>query len=333
MKNYLLLLSFSIILFSCNPISKIKFAENQDFDESKTCNDLSVSSNGTASFYIKYKNSAVLTDPFMSNPSMRKVLFGEIESDTALLDSYQVKSKDIKIIALGHSHYDHILDLPYFIDKVSSETILTGSKNTLKIAETLSPNFDLIDVSNLKANSEKMGTWVYSKDKSVRVLAIKSAHLPHLFGIHFYEGAYNKDSLTHYPIKANDFKQDETLAYLIDFLDENLKPEKRIYYSSSAVAELNGLVPSEILKEKEVDLAILSLGKVQEAKGFPENIVDYFKPKEVILCHWENFFRDRKKSLKPIGLTNFRKIFKSVETLEKETNVHFVKPGHSMIFP
>lgn len=332
MKIFSLFFISCILLFSCNPINKITFSAHQAFDENELSDDLRLAFNGTASFYIQHKDRAVFTDPFMTNPSMKKVLFGKLQPDTSLLDSYQPKIKDVKMVAVGHAHYDHILDFPYFVDKLNNETVVLGSENVVKQVQTLNTPFELVNAGEIKANLFKAGTWVYAHVNSVRMMPIKSAHLPHIFGLHLYEGAYEEDTLASFPVKGKKFKQDETLAYLIDFLDENLKPEKRIYFSSSAVASINGLIPLEVLNEKEVDVAILSVALVQNAKGYPESIVKYIKPKEVIFCHWENFFRDRNKKLKPISLTSFKEIFRDAKTLENYTKVHFVKPGNSIVF-
>lgn len=330
MKNIFFFLSFIILLCACNPLKKISFAPHQPFDEKEISNQLRIEFNGVATFYIQYKGSAVLTDPFITNPRFRKVTFGKIYSDTLLLNRYAPKTHHIKLVSVSHAHYDHILDLPYFLPKLSKATKIVGSKNAVAIAHTLHPEQSVVDIAALKANNTTAKTWVYSADSSVRIMAIQSAHLPHIAHKHLYHGQYTIQPEI-FPQKGKQFLQDETLAYLIDFLNISFQPEKRIYFSSSAVSYPNGYFPSEILTEKAVDVAILSAALSQKAVNYPTELVQFLKPEKTIICHWENFFRTRDKKLKAVSLTNHRQFQKVLDELKPITEIYFIKPGNSWV--
>lgn len=284
--------------------------------------------NGTACFYVQYKESALLTDPFITNPSFAKVSFGKIKSDTLLLNRLHPKVNNIKMLAIGHAHYDHILDLPYFAKKLNTDAVILGSNNAVSMAKTLQLSNSCINVVDLKATATSSGTWVYASDSSMRIMAAQSAHLPHIFGIHLYHGEPKK-SITTFPVKGKQFLQDETLAYLIDFLDATQKPEKRIYFSSSAVSFPNGYFPKDVLNDKTVDIAIISTALFQKAKGYPKELIEYLQPKHTILCHWENFFKNREQKLKFVSLTRHKKMFSALESLQSLTRFHYIKPGNS----
>jgi L-ascorbate metabolism protein UlaG (beta-lactamase superfamily) len=281
--------------------------------------------------YIQYKGTAVLTDPFLTNPSMGKVMFGKMEPDTALLKRLNPKTDHIKMVLIGHAHYDHILDLSYFLPHLSKETKIIGSENAALMTKTLNPSSEIINALPYTESVYKNGQWIYSADNSVRILPLQSAHLPHILGLHLYHGHFKKP-LTEFPVKGKKFIQDETLAYLIDFLDTNGKPEKRVYFASSAVKFPNGYFHLDILNEKKIDLAILSSALFQKADGYPHHLVRYLKPETTVFCHWENFFRTREQKLKPVSLTSFSKLFSAVEELSNETNIEFIQPGDSRVY-
>lgn len=315
-----------LLLSGCNTLKKITFAPTQSFNEKQASDSLRIAFNGTACFYIQYAGSAILTDPFMSNPSFGKVTFGNIKCDTVLLNRFKPKTHNIKLLAIGHAHYDHILDLPYFANKINSDAKIVGSPNAIALANTLNVSNPRINIAELKAHDSTAGTWIYAADSSMRIMAAQSAHLPHILGIHLYDGKY-KSALTAYPTKAKRFLQDETLAYLIDYLDASLQPQKRIYFSSSSVSYPNGYFPQQIINEKAIDVAILSTALFQKAKGYPHDLIYYLKPKHTILCHWENFFRTRDKKLKPVSLTRHKKMFQAIKDLKPYTQFHHIKPG------
>jgi L-ascorbate metabolism protein UlaG (beta-lactamase superfamily) len=274
----------------------------------------------------------VFTDPFLSNPGMSKVSLGKIMPDTALIERLNPKTTNIRLMAIGHSHYDHILDLPYFAGKADTSTIITGSLNTLLMTESLDVKLKSINVSDMKATSKKSGDWVYTADRSIRVMAIKSEHLPHIFNKHLYKGQLDANVTQSFPFKGKGFLQDETLAYLFDFLDEQGAPVKRVYFSSSASAEPNGFLPESVIAEKPVDVAILSLAMAQKADAYPSNLVNLLQPDHIIFCHWENFFRPRDKKLKFVSMTKYKKIKSEHNQLNPAIKQYYLKPGHSIVF-
>jgi L-ascorbate metabolism protein UlaG (beta-lactamase superfamily) len=319
-----------VVLFvaACNPLKQITFAEHQPFDEKKISDSIRMEFNGIANFYIQYKGSAVLTDPFMSNPSAGKVMFGKIKPNIELIESFNPKTYNIKLLSIGHAHYDHIFDLPYFIPHLSNTAKIVGSHNAIVLANTLKAQQECINIDEIKATAKNPGTWVYAADSTVRIMATQSAHLPHLLGISLYHGKYD-EALSSYPVKAKKFKQDETYAFLIDFLNPSHQPEKRIYFSSSAVNFPNGYFPQEVLNQKPVDVAIISVALLQKVKNYPEHFIKYLKPAVTIPCHWENFFRTREKKLKPVSMTRHKKLFTAAEALKDVTDFQFIKPGNS----
>ncbi|MCS6819616.1 MAG: hypothetical protein NZ522_06650, partial [Chitinophagales bacterium] len=293
MLNFLALVVVSVLLSACFSIKNIPFSTNEPFNEQAISDSLNIQFNGIAHFYMLYKGSAVVTDPFLSNPSLHHVIFGKVYSDTQLIQSFNQKPKShhIKMIVIGHAHYDHILDLPYYLPYLPENVLVLGGYNTVQLCKTLSLN-KLVNVEPYAATDSMMGTWIYSTDSAVRIMPVCSYHLPHLGALHLWKGKYQK-SLAAFPVKAKAFKKDATFAYLIDFLFEKKIPVKRIYFSSSAAPFPNGFFPKNTLDEKSVDVAILSLALSDRASCYPDMQIAYLMPKHTILCHWENFFRNR----------------------------------------
>jgi L-ascorbate metabolism protein UlaG (beta-lactamase superfamily) len=320
-----------LTITSCFSLRGITFSPHENFDEQTKRKSLHIQFNGVAHYYIKYNQTAVITDPFLSNPPVSNVFFGRIFCDTPLIDRFKEKPKtsDIKMVLIGHAHYDHILDLPYYLPYLGDSTSIFGSANVDSICRSLN-YFNTVNAAAFAATDSMAGVWFYHRDSTVRVMAIQSAHLPHFLGIHCYKGNIKKH-LAKFPDKAKDFKQDVTLAYLIDFLDEQKKPVKRMYFASSAIGFPLGFFSKHILDEKAIDVAILSIALFQHARYFPYMQIVFLKPEHTILCHWENFFRNRNQDLRPVGLTHHRQLQKHLQKLRHLTRFHFMKPGTSLV--
>ena len=321
----------TVCISSCrSPLQQIQFQADEPFLFQEISEHLRLQFHGTASFYLEYRGAAVLTDPFLSNPSSAKVTFGKIRPDSLLLNKLNPQKEGIQMITISHGHYDHLLDLPWFLQYLSPDVKVLGSQNTVSLLQTLPKPPKLIETKPVQATISQPGTWIYSQDSSIRILAIESEHLPHILCFRLYHGPFSKPP-EQFPQRARHFKEDLTNAYLIDFLDSEKRPAKRIFFGSSAVASPYGRFPDSVLAEKKVDLAILSVALFQKAKTNPEKLISWLKPARIIVCHWENFFLTREQGLKPVSLTNFRKIFAWESKLSPQIPVEWIKPGHSRI--
>jgi L-ascorbate metabolism protein UlaG (beta-lactamase superfamily) len=331
-------LSFRIILISClaavvacNPARHLSYEQHQAFDERASAKALRISFNGVASFYLQYDSVAVLTDPFFSNPGMAKVTMGKLKTNAVHLSKLPPKFYGLNMIVVGHAHYDHIMDLPWFLERCQPQPMVVGPANGIQMALAHQEDLSVTDAGALKATDQVPGQWIFNADRSLRIMAAKSDHLPHIGQKHLYKGKLAPGSLTAFPFKAKQFLQDETLTYLIDFLGHDGQVIKRVYFSSSASSGLNGFFPKDVLAEKAVDVAILSLAMAQKADPYPSELLDLLQPSEVVFCHWENFFRPANKKLKWVGATSFKYVSAQIETARKRYKVRFIKPGNSWV--
>jgi|SRR5947208_1745540 len=69
---------------------------------------------GAGGLYIEWQGHALLMSPFFSNPGVSQVLFRPLASDARAVQKglAGMDLSRVRAIAAGHSHYDHIGDLP-----------------------------------------------------------------------------------------------------------------------------------------------------------------------------------------------------------------------------
>jgi L-ascorbate metabolism protein UlaG (beta-lactamase superfamily) len=305
---------------------------------------------GCAVFYIKYRNEAVLNDPFMSNKGpLAEVAALKLLTDTTLVDDYfhkiigsnNDKKGNIKAMLATHTHYDHVLDFPYIYQrKLNKDSVIvlgsSGVKSLLKASVTSfgqqinSKNIISIDSKNA-SDSTNFRQWIYTKNAHFRFLPILTEHAPHFYGIKLYKGKIS-DDLKKVPTDAGSYKEGQSLSYLIDILDNKQNIIFRIYVQGSSSSPPFGFPPAKVLAEKQVDVAILCVASFQYVHQHPEGIVNYLKPKMMILSHWENFFQPHKvleQKVLTVPFTNIDLFLKRLDDdLKKEgLNSKYIMPN------
>ncbi|HWB79872.1 MAG TPA: hypothetical protein VG755_33135 [Nannocystaceae bacterium] len=275
---------------------------------------------GVGGFALRHGEDLVLTAPLYSNPGVLEVQFGSIAPDPARIDAFldPMFVQDAAAILSGHAHYDHLLDVPYVWSKTDHALVLANA-DAAKLLEAEGmpadaivalddPELAWVDSRNcpdpdpctgLPAGNE--GAWLELPQSHVRVRALCSSHPAQVFGvIHFGEGCVDGEP-TEPPPSAGDWKEGQTLAYLIDFLDPRSgAPIFRVYAQDAPTDAPIGHPVPELLDEKRVDLALLNVGSWENVTDHPGAIISAMQPRYVIGGHWEDFFRPQDEPLMEI---------------------------------
>lgn len=285
------------------------------------------------SFILKINEEVLVNDPFLTNISMKKVLFSKLHSDTLLADSLLSSSfiDRASLTLIGHGHYDHVMDISAYEKHIASPNhqILSSSgvQNMLSAFDLKSKLID-VEKTALSENQQEL-TWHYSYNKKIRVAAIASWHPSHIFGKVFYAQSY-KTPLKSKPLKTKHYKMGTPMIYLVDFIENN-QVVFRAFIQTSSDQHFDNRIPKNILEEKKVDLAIISAAVKNKKTNYQLELIEAIQPTTVILCHWENFF-------KPYGYE-----LSGVKKSDVEHNYHYIKnqigatkkvilPGHNARF-
>lgn len=270
---------------------------------------------GVGGFVIRRGSDVVMTAPLYSNPPPPAFLV-EVCPNRRVLDHFfarhalAAEMADLRAVLVGHGHYDHLMDVPYVLEKaplarvygsVTTRRILAGygPDTAARVSALNEPGDNRVDFTRcLEAPGPgcetapgERGRWldVAGTEGRVRVQAFCSRHPPQVMhAIHFWPGCRERD-LARAPSLADDYREGETLAFLVDFM-ENGRPAFRVYYQDAPVSRPVGWVGDEVIAERPVDLALLCTGNF-DAVERPEEVVSAnLQARQVVLHHWDDFF-------------------------------------------
>ena len=101
-------------------------------EQSPTRTDRYIQWLGTSSWILSSGNDLVVVDPFFTRPSFVRVtaslMLPFVPSNFAY-DPERIRAvlpelpKDTKFVLLTHAHYDHLLDIPYYINQNSGRSM------------------------------------------------------------------------------------------------------------------------------------------------------------------------------------------------------------------
>lgn len=273
---------------------------------------------GCGGMVIAHKGEGLMTDPFYTGQPFRhlprKLKINPLQTH-AVMDSIRkklIEPAKIQSVLIAHAHYDHMLDLPYLLQS----QILNDS---IRILGNPSAFCNIRPFMNAKQEFESQtGQWI-SVSPHIRVMALHSSHAPHFMGFMLGKGESCPDGipqLRNPESRSSGFawKDGGTRSYLIDLLDEQAQVETRIFFQSSASQAPDGFPPAEVLKEKSVDMAFLCVASYDNVKKYPEAILEYLKPTNVVFIHWEDFFRkDYMNQPRIIRMNNTAKLMRRLE--------------------
>lgn len=323
--NILVVFLLAFLISSC--ASSIKIAEHDSPPVNSITDQqtLKIQYLGVGGHRLQYGDAVLLTGPSFTNPPLLLTgPFMPLHSNHKKIDKFMPESSDAQLMLIGHAHYDHLLDVAYVMQKHAPNAHLYGSQTTVNSITSEIPAERMTAVNNAMGSSEQPGTWFYSAAGNIRIMALESSHAPHFMGIKLMQGKHKKP-LKKLPWHSFGWKEGQTIAYLIDFLDADQQPTYRVFYQDSASANPQGLVP-DLNDNKAIDVAIICPASFNQIKNYPESIVHNTQAKHYILGHWEDFFGNKLDGKqKSVRNTNAKKFVERLEQVLPE-NSHWTRP-------
>lgn len=226
---------------------------------------------GTATMLIDDGETQLLTDGFLTRPSITRVLASKVSTDEKIVDDIVTRFQmdRVKGVFVAHSHYDHALDAAYVTKRTNAK--LYGSESTLNIGRG----------GGLK--EEQMS--LYEPGKEIQlgkfsVTVLKSKHSP----MASFNDDVGKtiDKPLSQPAKAKEYSEGGSFDFLIKHNGHTIYIKPSLNYIEGSLDNLRAdvlfLCTGTIIKQSD-DF---------KTKYYAETI-GKLKPKLVLPLHWDNF--------------------------------------------
>jgi hypothetical protein len=301
---------------------------------------------GVSSWIVSRGSDAVVVDPFFSRTSFLSVMVSSAFRGLLGNFGYDVERiKDVlpdlpentKFVLLGHSHYDHLMDVPYYILRESRPNVTyVGSDTARNILLGFKPNqLDFL----VPQDGEQ------TQKGRVRITTFASDHAPHIFGLKFMAGEIRKP-LVSPPTYAGQYVEGTTLIYFIDFLDENNRVSWRVFVNGAASSREGTKAlhrHQSFLQEHATNVAILCVPGWDKVDDYPNSILRLIDPDHVVLSHYDDFSspykngEDPKDGMRFVLFANYDGFLEELKNLKSQYRyryrIHEPKTGQCIRFP
>ncbi len=241
---------------------------------------------GVTGFSIKYRETTLLIDPYVSRATLVSLAFRRLRADIGAIRRHVPKAD---FICVGHTHYDHVADVPAIVKR--DNAVVFGSRST----------------SNLLARSEirrNRFTTVPRKGGIYRagdmqVSMVEGRHGPIFFGRVPYPGPISSDITP--PLRTMQYRVGDVFG--VHVRAGNVS----IYHNGTA----NLL--DESLQRLEADILLAGLSGAEHTENYIARLCGPLKTKTIIPTHYDAFFGPIEDGLQVLPIVDLDKFFSDSE--------------------
>jgi L-ascorbate metabolism protein UlaG (beta-lactamase superfamily) len=218
---------------------------------------------GVAGIELRVSDQVLLIDPFLTRPPSRRMWFGRIRSEGALVAA---KIPQCDFVLVTHAHWDHLMDVPEVIQQTNAMAF--GSPNACRLLA-------LLGVPEERIHEIKVGDRLPLGAFQVEVLPAEHGLA---MGRPFATGSLAQDLRP--PLRMRDYRMDKCFSFLIQ-------------------VGRHRLVEASERPEQAVPADVLFVVPNRE-RAYYEVLLEVVQPRVVIPIHWDDFFRPLSKPIRPM---------------------------------
>ncbi|HEY3822560.1 MAG TPA: MBL fold metallo-hydrolase [Polyangiaceae bacterium] len=233
---------------------------------------------GTAGFVVEHDGHTLLIDPYVTRASLARCVVAPLHPDRDVIRRCLPRAD---AIVVGHSHFDHVLDVPRIARTTGARVFGSRSAAALCLAQGVEP--DHVEVVEKDAGGEPV-------EREVGPFALRfipSAHSRFALGRVPFPG--DIADCSDVPMRTEAYKCGAVFGVEIRVAGRTL-----YHLGSAEIVDAN-------IDVKNVDLLLMCVAGWTSSRDFPERVGHRLAPAAVLLSHWDDFFRsiDRPARLLP----------------------------------
>jgi len=231
---------------------------------------------GTAGFAIEHDGFVLLIDPYLTRASMLSCLRAPLRSDRARIERYAPKAH---AIVAGHTHFDHVLDVP-------SIALATGGRGVARRSCARlcrgpgGAEGGMVDVEG-GARPERMR----AEAGPFELRFVPSCHSAFALGRIPWPGDIS--DCEQVPLATSHYRCGAVFGVDVRVAG------KRLYHLGSADL-LDGM------PERGVDLLLMCVAGWTTTERFAPRVMGALRPGAILLSHWDDFFSPMQRCARPL---------------------------------
>jgi L-ascorbate metabolism protein UlaG (beta-lactamase superfamily) len=226
---------------------------------------------GTAGFALECDGCVVLIDPYLTRASLARCVLAPLRPDGDAIARH-VPRADAVIV--GHTHFDHALDVPEIAKRTGARVF--GSRSAATLCRAQGVAADKIEVVQPEPGSQP----IVREVGPFTLRFVPSAHSRLVLGrVPFPGEIADCDDVGNASMRANAYRCGAVFGVEIRVAG------KTLYHMGSAeLVEASIDVP-------HVDLLLMCVAGWTTSKDLPERVARKIAPGAILLSHWDDFLR------------------------------------------
>lgn len=265
---------------------------------------------GTAGFELATPEATVLIDPYITRVGLGRFLALRLASDEARVAAALPRADAVLV---GHSHFDHVLDVPTIARRTGAHVY--GSASTANLMQAMGiPAAQVTTLVPTARRTFEVGPF--------RVTAIPSVHSRFALGKSVpYPGDIPCTCEVH--LRGSEYRCGDVFSFLVEVAG------RRIYHLGSA-----DLVEDQIPAEaRGADLLLLCIAGRFATERFVPRALTALEPACVVPMHYDNFFRAAEKAMWLLPRTAFGRFVEDVRAVSTSFDLMTLPLVHAPAAP
>lgn len=250
---------------------------------------------GVASCLLEFEGVRLAIDPFVSRPSLSDVFARRLQVDTAAIDRW---IPHCDYVAVGHSHYDHVMDVPHIAKRDGA--LVVGAESTMTIARNAGVPGERLHTIEAAGGSVQCGPF--------RVTFIPSKHCAVIFGRIPYPGEVAADFVA--PARASEYRMGGVFGVLVEVNGASF------YHNGTAD------IDDEALHGHTADVALIGIAGAGRTERYFERLLGALRPEVIVPIHWDAFFDPMEQGIRLLPTIDFADFFARSKSFAKDARLH-----------
>jgi L-ascorbate metabolism protein UlaG (beta-lactamase superfamily) len=237
---------------------------------------------GTAGFAVEYEGHCVLIDPYVTRASLARCVSGRVRPDIGAIVRHVPRAD---AIVVGHTHFDHALDVPE-IARVTGARVF-GSRSAAALCRSAGVPDGDVDVVEREPGAQP----------EVREVGP--------FVLRFLPSAHSRVALGRVPLPGDIADCDHVPMRVEHYrcgavFGVEIRVAGRTIYHVGSAEIVEGNVDT-----RNVDLLLMCVAGWTAGRDVPERVAHSLGPGAVLLCHWDNFLLPLDEPARPLPAIAF----------------------------